>query len=163
MLFGGITAVLLFLKPVKQKKLKPPSPVGLRRFPEAESNTWKVPPCVCQPGVQTSQSTQPEGLGHSELGQLRLITSPSDSFLPLDPLHTSKVLAENSWTYFSSLEKPRHGATFPVRSGDEALEQLLSLLSPWTQRWKPEACPGSSLFPALEAVLGNAFLGDFGP
>lgn len=50
-----------------------------------------------------------------------------------------------------------------MRSGDKALKQLLALLSPWLQRWKPEACPGSSLFPALEAVLGNAFPGDFGP
>lgn len=47
------------------------------------------------------------------------------------------------------LEKTRQGATFPVRSGDEALKQLLALLDPWPQRWKPEAYPGSSLFPAL--------------
>lgn len=108
------------------------------------------------------QSTWPEGFRHSELGQLRLIRSPSDSFLPLDPLRASKVPAKNSWTCFSPFEKKRQGATFPLRSGDEALEQLLALLSPWPQRWKPEACPGSSLFPALGAVLGNAFLGDFG-
>lgn len=52
---------------------------------------------------------------------------------------------------------------FHERSDDEALKQLLALLSPWPQKWKPEACPGSSLFPVLGAVLGNAFPGDFGP
>lgn len=96
---------------------------------------------------------------HSAGGrQLTLATSPSHSFLALDPLQS-----ENSCTWSSPSEKTRQGATFPVRSGDEALKQLLALLNPWPQRWKPEACPGSSLFPALGTVLGNVFHGDFGP
>lgn len=103
------------------------------RSPEADSSChrWKVPPCVCWPGVRTSQNTRLEGFRHSELGQLTLITSPSGSVLALDLLHASKVPAENSWTCFSPLEKTRQGATFPVRSGDEALKQLLALLSLW--------------------------------
>ena len=48
-----------------------------------------------------------------------------------------------------------------MRSGDEALKQLLALLSSWPESWK--ACPGSCLSPALiVAVLGNAFPGDCG-
>lgn len=64
-------------------------------MPRVESAT------LCLPGWSTDiQSTQLGGARHRELGQLRLITSPSDSFPPLDPLHASKVPAGNSWNFF---------------------------------------------------------------
>lgn len=45
-----------------------------------------------------------------------------------------------------------------MKSGDEALKQLLALLSPWPQRWKPEAPPCFLLLGQFLEMLSQGIL-----